>query len=144
MSGRFEPAGPLRGGVTPPPDKSISHRAAIVAAIGEGETTIDSYLDAADTRSTLAAIESLGAAVAERGQGRGSGSLEVAIRGVGLRAAAAATIDVGNAGTLLRLLPGWLAGQPGGLWTLDGDEPAAGGSKHEDERDRDMGSGHRG
>ena len=45
------------------------------------------------------------------------------IRGTGLRAAAAAAgpIDVGNAGTLMRLLPGWLAGQPGGSWTLDGD-----------------------
>ena len=44
------------------------------------------------------------------------------MRGVGLRGAAPAAIDVGNAGTLLRLLPGWLAGQPGGEWTLDGDE----------------------
>src|SRR5512134_3671112 len=31
-------------------------------------------------------------------------------------------LDVGNSGTLMRLLPGWLAGQPGGIWTLDGDE----------------------
>ena len=47
------------------------------------------------------------------------------MRGVGLRGALEATggtLDVGNSGTLLRLLPGWLAGQPGGVWTLDGDE----------------------
>src|SRR3712207_6112621 len=46
------------------------------------------------------------------------------VRGVGLHApleATGGTLDVGNSGTLLRLLPGWLAGQPGGVWTLDGD-----------------------
>ena len=47
---RFEPAGPLRGSLRPPSDKSISHRAALTAAIGEGETVIEGYLDAADTR----------------------------------------------------------------------------------------------
>ena len=47
------------------------------------------------------------------------------VRGVGLHAPLEATgglLDVGNSGTLMRLLPGWLAGQPGGVWTLDGDE----------------------
>jgi len=113
---RFEPSGPLRGSLRPPSDKSISHRAALIAAMGEGETTIEGYLDAADTRSTLAAVEALGADVA----GDAAGGLR--IRGVGLRGAGPATIDVGNAGTLLRLLPGWLAGQVGEQWTLDGDE----------------------
>ena len=112
---RFGPGGSLRGALTPPPDKSISHRAAIVAAMGEGETVVRNYLDAADTRSTLAAVEAVGAGV----EGEAG---ELRIRGVGLRGARAAAIDVGNAGTLLRLLPGWLAGQPGGEWTLDGDE----------------------
>ncbi len=46
----------------------------------------------------------------------------LSIRGIGLRGPAPAAIDVGNAGTLLRLLPGWLAGQDGGRWTLDGDD----------------------
>src|SRR6185295_5063115 len=76
---------------------------------------VRNYLDAADTRSTLAAVDALGAGV----EGEAG---ELRIRGVGLRGARAAAIDVGNAGTLLRLLPGWLAGQPGGEWTLDGDE----------------------
>ncbi len=82
---RFDPAGPLRGSLRPPPDKSISHRAALIAAMGEGETTIEGYLDAADTRSTLAAVQALGAEV----EGVGSAGVEprIRIRGVGLRGA---------------------------------------------------------
>jgi 3-phosphoshikimate 1-carboxyvinyltransferase len=116
---RFDPSGPLRGHYEPPPDKSISHRAALFAAMADEPVTVHNYLDAADTQSTLTALRALGASV-EPGTG---GSL--VIRGVGLRAALEATgglLDVGNSGTLLRLLPGWLAGQPGGVWTLDGDE----------------------
>jgi 3-phosphoshikimate 1-carboxyvinyltransferase len=112
---RFAPSGPLSGALSPPPDKSISHRAALIAAMGEGETEVDGYLGAADTRATLEAIRRLGAGVTEVGEA-------VRIRGVGLRGAAPAEIDVANAGTLLRMLPGWLAGQGGGSWTLDGDE----------------------
>ncbi len=130
---RFDPSGPLRGALTPPPDKSISHRAAIVAAMSSGETVVRGYLDAADTRSTLAAIRALGAEVAElpAASGLPSGSkrptvrrfspLDLAIRGAGLCGARPAVVDVGNAGTLLRLLPGWLAGQRQGEWVLDGD-----------------------
>ncbi|HEY4779716.1 MAG TPA: 3-phosphoshikimate 1-carboxyvinyltransferase, partial [Solirubrobacterales bacterium] len=115
---RFDPSGPLRGSLRPPADKSISHRAALIAAMAEGETRIEGYLDAADTRSTLAAVTALGARVGDAGPG-----LEgLRIGGVGLRGPHPATIDVGNAGTLLRLLPGWLAGQDGGRWTLDGDD----------------------
>jgi 3-phosphoshikimate 1-carboxyvinyltransferase len=119
---RFEPSGPLRGSLRPPPDKSISHRAAIVAAMGEGRTEIGNYLDAADTRSTLRALEKLGATVdAADGDVRIRGS---GLRGPGERAARgeAPELDVGNAGTLMRLLPGWLAGQGAGAWRIDGDE----------------------
>ena len=63
MRRRFEPSGPLRGTLVPPPDKSISHRAALVAAMGDAEVAVRNFLDAADTRSTLAAVRSLGAAV---------------------------------------------------------------------------------
>jgi 3-phosphoshikimate 1-carboxyvinyltransferase len=137
-STRFMPSGPLRGWLRPPSDKSISHRAALIAAMGEGETEITAFLDAADTRSTLEAVAALGAEVAIAPQVswtnvvpgpeglppdlRVAPSLGVRIRGVGLRGAGAATIDVGNAGTLLRLLPGWLAGQEGRRWLLDGDD----------------------
>jgi len=120
MATRFDPVGPLRGSMRPPADKSISHRAALIGAMAEGETTIENYLDSADTRSTLAAVAACGARV----EGPGADDVEgrVRVRGVGLRGADPATIDVGNAGTLLRLLPGWLAGQPRGRWTLDGDD----------------------
>jgi len=117
---RFEPAGPLRGSLRPPSDKSISHRAALIAAMGEGETEIRGFLDAADTRSTLGAVEAVGARVENAEPPRIASELR--IHGVGLRDAGPATIDVGNAGTLLRLLPGWLAGQVGEEWVLDGDE----------------------
>ncbi len=124
MERRFDPAGPLRGTLRPPPDKSISHRAVLIAAMGEGESRIEGYLDAADTRSTLAAVEAIGARTeVEPNRGDGSAdSLSVRVQGVGLRGASSAEIDVGNAGTLLRILPGWLAGQAGKAWTLDGDE----------------------
>jgi 3-phosphoshikimate 1-carboxyvinyltransferase len=78
---------------------------------------ITNFLDAADTRSTLDAVRELGAIVQVNEQ-------EVVVRGCGLRNAQppASAIDVGNAGTLMRLLPGWLAFQPGVSFTLDGDE----------------------
>ena len=132
MRRRFEPSGPLRGQCVPPPDKSISHRAALFAAMTDEPVTIRNYLAAEDTLSTLDAIRALGAAVelepSTVGGGRdtaaAAGGLTVLVRGVGLGTAAPTTgglLDVGNAGTLLRILPGWLAGQPGGAWTLDGD-----------------------
>jgi 3-phosphoshikimate 1-carboxyvinyltransferase len=114
----FAPAdGGLRGTLAAPPDKSISHRAALLAAMSSDPVRITGYLEAADTRSTLRAVQALGAIVEPRED-------DLLIRGPGLRAAAQPTgvIDVGNAGTLLRLLPGWLAGQADGVWILDGDE----------------------
>ena len=102
----------------PPADKSISHRAALFGAMSDDPVTVHNYLYAEDTLSTLHALRILGAGV-DVHEG------ELVIRGVGLRGALEATggvLDVGNSGTLLRLLPGWLAGQPGGVWTLDGDE----------------------
>jgi 3-phosphoshikimate 1-carboxyvinyltransferase len=122
-STRFEPSGPLRGSYAPPADKSISHRAALFAAMADEPVTVRNYLQSRDTRSTLDALLKLGAAVEEDGPGA------VLIRGVGLHAPLEATgglLDVGNSGTLMRLLPGWLAGQPGGAWTLDGDESIRG------------------
>jgi 3-phosphoshikimate 1-carboxyvinyltransferase len=117
---RFDPSGPLRGTLRPPADKSVSHRAALIAAMADGETTIEGFLDSADTRSTLAAVGALGAAV----EGAGASAIEprIRVRGAGLRGPAEASVDAGNAGTLLRLLPGWLAGQETGSWVLDGDD----------------------
>ncbi|UJA19881.1 3-phosphoshikimate 1-carboxyvinyltransferase [Thermoleophilia bacterium SCSIO 60948] len=126
---RFEP-GSLRGELSPPPDKSISHRAAIVGAMSTGKVEVRRYLESADTRSTLRAIEALGAHVEESESPLG-GAIDVSIEGVGLRGARGGepseplSIDVGNAGTLMRLLPGWLAGQPAGSWSLAGDDSIA-------------------
>jgi len=113
----IEPAGRIKGKLTAPADKSISHRAAILAVMADEPVLITNYLEAADTLSTLNAIEQLGALVERRSEG-------VMIRGVGLRNAQvpAQPIDVGNAGTLIRILPGWLAGQVGSSFQLDGDE----------------------
>jgi 3-phosphoshikimate 1-carboxyvinyltransferase len=116
MNVRFDPQTRLRGTLAPPADKSISHRAAIIGAMASDPVQISNYLDAADTRSTLDAVQGLGAIVERHGG-------EVLIRGCGLRDAQppAGVIDVGNAGTLIRLLPGWLAFQEGASFTLDGD-----------------------
>jgi 3-phosphoshikimate 1-carboxyvinyltransferase len=117
---RFDPGVRLRGTVTPPADKSISHRAALIGAMASEPVRIRNYLDAADTRSTLAAVSELGAIVH-------TDAGEVTIRGCGMRNARSdAVIDVGNAGTLMRLLPGWLAFQEGSAFTLDGDESIRG------------------
>jgi 3-phosphoshikimate 1-carboxyvinyltransferase len=114
---RFDPIERLRGTVVAPPDKSISHRAALLGAMTDTPVRIANYLDADDTRSTLAAVQQLGAIAEVRPD-------EVVLRGVGLREAREVTnaIDVGNAGTLMRLLPGWLAGHDGRAWIVDGDE----------------------
>ncbi|HEY2216104.1 MAG TPA: 3-phosphoshikimate 1-carboxyvinyltransferase [Solirubrobacteraceae bacterium] len=117
MNMRFEPSRGLSGELRVPPDKSISHRAALLGAMSSEPVRIERYLHAADTDSTLAAVRALGALVEEREQ-------NVVVRGTGLREAREpeGPIDVGNAGTLLRLLPGWLAAQEGRSFTLDGDE----------------------
>jgi 3-phosphoshikimate 1-carboxyvinyltransferase len=118
---RFDPVPRLRGALRPPPDKSISHRAALIGAMCDGPTRITGYLDSADTRSTLGAVAAVGAKVSEGGADD-HGGIFVEVEGAGLRGAQPAQIDVGNAGTLMRLMPGWLAGQSEGEWTLDGDE----------------------
>jgi 3-phosphoshikimate 1-carboxyvinyltransferase len=117
MDVRFEPSGGLHGELTAPADKSISHRAALLGAMASEPTRIENYLQAADTDSTLAAVQALGALVERREDA-------ITVRGTGLREARVPSgpIDVGNAGTLLRLLPGWLAAQEGRSFTLDGDE----------------------
>jgi 3-phosphoshikimate 1-carboxyvinyltransferase len=117
MNMRFEPAQGLSGELRAPADKSISHRAALLGAMASEPVRIERYLHAADTTSTLEAVRALGALVEVHGE-------DLIVRGTGLRDACEppAPIDVGNAGTLLRLLPGWLAAQKGCSFTLDGDE----------------------
>jgi 3-phosphoshikimate 1-carboxyvinyltransferase len=80
MRSRFDPSGPLKGSITPPADKSISHRAALIAGMCDSPVTIRNYLDSADTNSTLAAVEAVGAGVERREE-------DIVVRGVGLRGA---------------------------------------------------------
>ena len=122
---RFDPVARLAGELTPPPDKSISHRAAILGAMSDGRVRVTGYLRSGDTAATLEAVTALGARLVDA-QARGAG-LDVELAGAGLRGAdpGAPAIDVGNAGTLMRILPGWLAGQPRGRWALQGDESIA-------------------
>lgn len=97
---------PLR--VRIPGDKSITHRALLLAAIARGESRVRSPLAAGDTSSTAAVLRELGAVVPSLQTG------EVRVQGLGLRGlhAPAGELDCGNSGTTARLLLGMLAAQP--------------------------------
>ncbi len=115
----IEPAAAIAGHVAVPGDKSISHRAVLLGLAGEGETRIGGFGRSADTEATLAAARALGATVYEHGD-------DLRVFGVGLRGLGEAEVDCANAGTLMRLLPGLLAGQEGRTFELTGDESLSG------------------
>ena len=94
--------GPLRGELRVPGDKSISHRALLLAALADGASSISGLSDGADVAATAAAIGALGVAVEPSGE-------VVRVRGGELREPPA-PIDVGNSGTTIRLLAGIAAG----------------------------------
>ncbi len=97
---------PLKGEITVPGDKSISHRAVMIGALAEGTTEITGFLEAADPFSTIACFNSLG--IEHRFD---NGKLVIHGKGLhGLRQAAS-MLDAGNSGTTIRLLSGILAGQ---------------------------------
>ena len=112
------PAVSLRGAVAVPGDKSISHRAVLIGAICEGETVVTGFGRSGDTESTVRAMRALGVEIEDEGAD------VLRIRGVGLQGlrAPAEPIDCGNAGTLVRLLAGILAGQAWQQFELHGDE----------------------
>jgi 3-phosphoshikimate 1-carboxyvinyltransferase len=114
---RVEPVPALRGHVAVPGDKSISHRAVLVGAISGGETRISGFGRSRDTEATIAAVRALGAEVEEHDVDT------LSVHGVGLRELREPKqpLECGNAGTLMRLLPGILAGQRG-RFELLGDE----------------------
>jgi 3-phosphoshikimate 1-carboxyvinyltransferase len=115
----------LRGDLTLPGDKSISHRALMLAALAEGESRIDGAGDGADVRSTAGIVAALGAAVERVGGDERTVSYLVTSPGAdGLRQPGG-VLDCGNSGTSLRLFAGLLAGLPMTA-TLDGDDSLRG------------------
>jgi 3-phosphoshikimate 1-carboxyvinyltransferase len=117
---KVEPAAAIRGHIGVPGDKSLSHRAVLLGAVSDGETRIAGFGRSADTESTLAAVRELGVRVDE------ADADTLRVFGAGLRGLRApdGPIDCGNAGTLMRLLPGLLAGQQG-RFELTGDASLA-------------------
>lgn len=114
---RIEPAREVRGDVAVPGVKGISQRAVLLGAVADGESVIRGFGRAADTESAILAVRALGVQVDDE-------EVDVVrVHGAGLRGLRApeAPIDCGNAGTVMRLLTGLLAGQEG-RFELAGDE----------------------
>jgi 3-phosphoshikimate 1-carboxyvinyltransferase len=110
MSGaryRVAAGGCVRGEITVPGDKSVSHRALLLGGIATGTTEVEGLLESEDCLATLGAMRALGVAVERPAPGR------VVIDGVGLHGLRAppGPLDMGNAGTAMRLSMGLLAGQ---------------------------------
>ena len=107
---RVEPLGkPLRGVAYVPGDKSISHRAVLFGAMAQGTSRLSGVLDSADVRSSIAAVQALGAQCNLEKQEDGSLAGTVAGWGEAGPASPAEPIDCGNSGTTTRLLMGLLA-----------------------------------
>jgi len=100
--------GPVRGEISVPGDKSISHRAAMFAALASGKSRVRGFLHAEDTLRTVSMMQALGAGI------EGMAPSEMVIEGKGLRGLTepADIIDAGNSGTTIRIGSGILAAQP--------------------------------
>ncbi len=107
----------VKGEITIPGDKSISHRALMLGAIAEGETTIEGLLLGEDPRSTAACFRAMGAKISELN------SEKITVTGVGLGNLQEPEdiLDAGNSGTTIRLMLGLLASHPDRLFTVTGD-----------------------
>ena len=108
------PAGPLRGELRLPGDKSVSHRSLIFGALAPGGMAVDGLLEAGDVRATQGAVEALGARVEQEASGRR------VVYGPERLVEPPQVVDCGNSGTSIRLLTGLLAGVDG-LAVLTGD-----------------------
>ncbi len=104
---RIQPSRGLKGELTLPGDKSISHRSVLLAALADGTTELTGFLTGEDTQHTARAVQMLGIPV------EGIGSSRLLVHGKGLDGLSEPTrvLDLGNSGTGLRLLAGLLAGQ---------------------------------
>ena len=101
-------SGPLRGTVSVPGDKSISHRALLLSALAEGNTALSGWLAAEDCQATLRCVRALGVEVEQ------PGPTDLLVHGAGLHGLRepADVLNCGGSGTTMRLLAGILAGQP--------------------------------
>lgn len=110
---RFLPAGPLKGRIRVPGDKSISHRSIMLSALAVGESRISGLLEGEDVMATAAAMRAMGATVTRIGANDSSGS-EWRVNGVGVGALLQpqTALDMGNSGTSTRLLMGLVASHP--------------------------------
>lgn len=106
----------LRGSVTVPGDKSISHRSVMFGSIAQGLTEIHGFLQGADCLSTIACFSKMGIDIENRGE-------TVLVHGKGMRGLSRpeTILDCGNSGTTTRLISGILAAQPFDV-TLTGDD----------------------
>jgi 3-phosphoshikimate 1-carboxyvinyltransferase len=116
-------SGGIRGTITVPGDKSITHRAIILGSLARGTTVVNGYLPSEDCLNTASALRSMGISIEETQPGGG----QLRIDGKGLRGLSepASILDLGNSGTGLRLLTGVLAGQDF-FSVLTGDESLRG------------------
>ncbi len=114
----FQKSGPLKGSITVPGDKSISHRSVMFGALSEGTTEVTNFLQGADCLSTIRCFRQLGIEIDNP-----LSADHVLIRGKGLHGLTRPgdMLDVGNSGTTMRLISGILSGQPFET-TLNGDE----------------------
>jgi len=102
-----QPSGPLRGAITVPGDKSITHRALMLSALADGPSRIEGYLDGGDCRATISCLRAMGIEVGVQPE-----ALTVHGRGLNGWREPDAPIDCVRSGTTMRLLAGLLAGQP--------------------------------
>ena len=104
---KFERAKQLKGEVTIPGDKSISHRAIMFGSLAEGTTEVTNFLQGADCLSTIACFRKMGIEIENTPE-------RIVIHGKGLSGlhAPSDVLDAGNSGTTTRLISGILAAQP--------------------------------
>ena len=109
---RFLPAGPLKGRIRVPGDKSISHRSIMLGALAVGETRVTGLLEGEDVLATAAAMRAMGAQVERIGSSEAGGEWSVHGVGVGALLQPGQALDMGNSGTSTRLLMGLIASHP--------------------------------
>ena len=110
----IHPAKLIRGRLSTPGDKSISHRGAMIAALAEGTSRIENFSSSADCEATLSCLAKLGVSIERRGS-------ELLVHGANGLRAPDGPLDCTNSGTTMRLLAGILAGQ-NFTSSLSGDE----------------------